>query len=80
MHSKIGFTAQKCVFEFLGKKPFPALFFERPLDALIAGGDDFQQLDFDSERSTQVRGNLLGLSEGERALTGGEDERFQSSE
>ena len=80
MHGEIGVTAQKGVFEFLGEKPFAALFFEGPLDALVAGGDDFQQLDFDAERSAQVRGNLLGLSEGERAFAGGEDERFQSSE
>ena len=58
MHGEIGVTAQKGVFEFLGEKPFAALFFEGPLDALVAGGDDFQQLDFDTERSAQVRGNL----------------------
>jgi hypothetical protein len=41
---------------------------------LVAGGDDFQQLDLDTQRGAQMRGDLLGLSKGQRAFTGGESE------
>jgi hypothetical protein len=78
VHRDIGVAAQERVFEFFGEKPFAALFFERPFHALIAGRDDFQQLDIATERGVQMRGDLLGLRERERTFTGGKDEFFQN--
>ena len=74
MDGEIGITAQKGFFEFLGEKALASLFFEGPLGALVAGGDNLEQLHLDAERGAQVRGDLLGLRKGERAFASGEDE------
>jgi hypothetical protein len=75
MHREIGLTAQKSVFKLLGKQPFAPLFFQGPLGALVAGGDNPQQLDLDAQRHAQVSGDLLGLGECKRAFAGGESKQ-----
>ena len=70
----VGLAAQQGLLEFFGEQTFATLLFERPLDALVAGGDDLEQLGFPAERGAQVRRDLFGLGERKRALAGGKGE------
>jgi len=77
VHGEVGAAGEEGIFEFLGKEAFAALFFHGKAALLVAGGDEFEDLEAcPGKVSLQLRAGEFGLPEGEAAAAGGEGEDF----